>query len=181
MRGVMLQATFVRTAGDRDRVYVTRSDGTELSWSFPTYGDRIPHDLVHLVVEARFGLRSGFWGRVDGGTDPARINAEANRVGGKDKYASFGSDRAELLMAEALANAPWRLKGATHEQILQAVSEECRRLGVPTPERFFACATDVQSTLARLGERWRALVPKGAVNATFRTEAPEASVIEAVA
>jgi hypothetical protein len=81
-------------------------------------------------------------------------------------------------MAEALANAPWHLHGATHEQIQKAVNEECRRLGVLAPERFFACATDVQSTLARLSERWRALAPKGALNATFRTDTPEASVIE---
>jgi hypothetical protein len=63
----MLQAVFVRVAGERDRVYVRRSDGSEVSWAFPSYGAGLPHDLAHLVDEARFGLRSGFWGRGEHG------------------------------------------------------------------------------------------------------------------
>jgi hypothetical protein len=49
-----------------------------------------PHDLVHLVVEAAFGLAQGFWGRVDAGVDPAAIMAVANRKGGGNRYAGFG-------------------------------------------------------------------------------------------
>ena len=68
----VLRASFVRVAGQRDRIYVLRSDGSEVSWVFPTYGDMVPHDLVHVVVESAFGLKNGFWGRVDAGVDPAR-------------------------------------------------------------------------------------------------------------
>jgi len=50
-----------------------------------SYGDGLPHDLAHLVVESAFGLRGGFWGRVDDGADPQAINAEANGKGGRDK------------------------------------------------------------------------------------------------
>ena len=46
-----MKASFVRTEGAPDRIYVVRSDGSETSWSFPTYGDGLPHDLCHLVVE----------------------------------------------------------------------------------------------------------------------------------
>src|SRR6478736_3934875 len=95
-----LRARFVRTVGERDRVYVRRSDGSETSWVFPSFGDGLPHDLVHLVVEQDFGVRDGFWGRVDRGVEPAAINAEANRVGGKGKYAGFGPDLQQLLLAE---------------------------------------------------------------------------------
>ena len=69
----MLKATFVRTAGERDRIFVTRSDGSEVSWSFPSYGEGLPHDLVHWVVESCCGLRWGFWGRVDAGADPDAV------------------------------------------------------------------------------------------------------------
>src|SRR5262245_15116764 len=65
----VLKAAFVRTVGERDRVYVTRSDGSQVSWAFPSYGGALPHDLVHLVVESAFGLSQGFWGRVDAGAD----------------------------------------------------------------------------------------------------------------
>ena len=53
----VLVASFIRSRGERDRVHVRRSDGTETSWLLPTYGEGMPHDLVHLVVEAAFGLR----------------------------------------------------------------------------------------------------------------------------
>src|SRR5262245_20109080 len=67
--GSELRAAFVRIEGKWDRIYVTRGDGTEVMWEFPTYGPELPHDLVHLVVEAAFGIADGFWGRVDAGVD----------------------------------------------------------------------------------------------------------------
>ena len=171
----MLRAIFVRTAGERDRIYVTRSNGSEVNWSFPTYGNGLPHDLVHLVVEACCGLRSGFWGRVDAGADPRIINAKANRAGGKDKYAAFGPEQAELQMAEALAGAAWWLEGATHEQLEESVAVQCRRLGAPVPNLSPEHTTRIRSTLARLARRWEALVPKGSLSVTFRTDRLEES------
>src|SRR5258705_10073128 len=102
-----MEVSFVRTQGSPDRMYVRRTNGTEVSWSFPTFGSYIPHDLVHLVVEAAFNLRNGFWGRVDVGVDVARINADANRIGGPDKYAAYGSDQVDLMIAEMLAATRW--------------------------------------------------------------------------
>jgi hypothetical protein len=163
-----MRATFVRTAGQPDRVYVNRSDGSEVSWSFPTYGDGLPHDLVHLVVEAAFGLQAGFWGRVDEGADPRIINAEANRVGGARKYAAFGNDQRELCLAEALAGAPWWIVDESDEAVREAIRRNCARSGVSPPEDM----TDeriqgVRAELARLAQRWRALVPKGALEIGF--------------
>ena len=86
----MLNASFVRTVGDRDRIYVRRSDGSEVNWVFPTFGDAPPHDMIHLIVESAFGVTQGFWGRVDDGVDPGVISAQANRAGGRNKYAAFG-------------------------------------------------------------------------------------------
>src|SRR5678816_2525104 len=102
-----MRIAFVRTAGKPDRVYVKRTSGTEVSWSFPTFGNDLPHDLVHLVVEAMFGVHQGFWARVDAGVDVARINAMANRQGGAGKYAAFGTDLSDLYLAEVLAAVPW--------------------------------------------------------------------------
>ncbi|EYF03497.1 hypothetical protein [Chondromyces apiculatus] len=75
----LLEASFVRVQGQHDRIYVHRGDGSEVSWTFPSAGHFLPHDLFHLVAEGAFGLRHGFWGRVGDGIDPARINDEANR------------------------------------------------------------------------------------------------------
>jgi hypothetical protein len=163
----MLKATFVRAAGERDRIYVTRSDGSEVSWSFPSYGDGLPHDLVHWVVESCCGLRNAFWGRVDAGADPAVVNAEANRAGGSDKYAGYGPDRQELDVAEALANAGWTRDGATEAEIRESLVTQCRSLGAPAPDLSPTQAERIRSTLRELSSRWRSLLPKGSLTVTF--------------
>jgi hypothetical protein len=70
----MLEVSFVRNPGRRDRVYVTRSDGTSTGWDFPSYGDGLPHDLCHLVVEDGLGLSEGFWGLVDQHVDVGLVD-----------------------------------------------------------------------------------------------------------
>ena len=164
-----LRARFVRTVGERDRVYVRRSDGSETSWEFASYGEGLPHDLVHLVVERDFGVRRGFWGRVNQGVSPARITEEANRVGGKDKYAGFGPDQRELLIAEALAAAaggyrPDMDDAAHHAQLVAAYAS----IGLAVPPSLTVEA--LGATTRRLRElqvKWKALVPKGTLELEF--------------
>ena len=170
-----MRAVFVRTAGQPDRVYVTRSDGSEAGWSFPTYGDGLPHDLVHLVVEAAFGLWAGFWGRVDEGADPRLINAEANRRGGARKYAAFGSDQRELRLAESLAGAPWWVE-AGGGALREAIERGFAGAGLPPPPDLAERIRRAREALDALGRRWRALVPQGALELGFRRERPGASL-----
>jgi hypothetical protein len=164
----VLKASFVRTVGERDRIYVVRSDGSEVNWAFPTYGDALPHDLVHLVVEAAFGLAQGFWGRVDAGLDPGAVMAEANRKGGINKHAAFGTASSELQLAEALANPGWLVEepstAALHERIIAA----CRELGLSVPDLLSAERVDqVRVILKKLVSRWRGLTPKGTLTLAF--------------
>jgi hypothetical protein len=173
MAGV-LEASFVRVPGQRDRVHVRRSDGSEASWVFPSYGAGLPHDLVHLVVESAFGLRRGFWGRVDAGVDPARINDEANRRGGGDKYRGFGEDRRELLLAEALAAGPWSDPETTDEALLEAIQRSAAIMDVVLPESVTpARIAAARAPLRRLAERWRAFDGKGTLVLRFRPDDPE--------
>jgi len=161
---------FVRTAGAPDRVYVRRTDGSETSWSFPTYGDAVPHDLVHLVVEDEFAIADGFWGRVDRGVDPARINADANRVGGANKYAGFGDDLRGLYLAETVANLSWGIAEVSDEERLQRVADECAKIGIDVPPLVNAAGLQrVHERLAELGAQWRALLPKGTLELTKTT------------
>ncbi|HEX5010864.1 MAG TPA: hypothetical protein VFY71_10725 [Planctomycetota bacterium] len=164
-----LRARFVRTVGERDRVYVRRSDGSETSWEFASYGEGLPHDLVHVVVERDFGVREGFWGRVNRGVAPARITEEANRLGGKDKYAGFGPDQRELLIAEALAAAAGGYRpdlddAAQHAQLVAAYAG----VGLPVPGNL--TVVGLGETVGRLRElqvKWQALVPKGTLELEF--------------
>ena len=163
-----LRARFVRTAGERDKVYVRRSDGSETAWVFPSFGDGLPHDLVHFVVERDFGVREGFWGRVDRGVEPAKISEEANRRGGAGKLAAFGPDQRELLLAEALANCGWFLPGADDAARHAELARQCGELGIEVPARVTVQA--LGATAARLRElqsKWRALGAKGTLELEF--------------
>jgi hypothetical protein len=166
----LLRAAFVRFVGERDRIYVTRSDGSEASWTFPTYGDGLPHDLVHLVVESAFSLARGFWGRVDEGAEPKIINDQANRRGGADKYSAFGPDRTELMLSESLAAAPW----GHGTEVVEHVRTAYRAVGLPPPDRCAEWAGQSAQALSALGERWRRLVPKGTLDAWFDRRSPRA-------
>ena len=102
----MLKATFVRRRGHRDRVYVTRADGTSTGWDFPSYGDGLPHDMCHLVVEDELKLPDGFWGLIDQGGQIEPINGQATLVhNGKPLVELSGSDFAGLMQAEAAVAA----------------------------------------------------------------------------
>ncbi|HZV01639.1 MAG TPA: hypothetical protein VFF73_33320 [Planctomycetota bacterium] len=158
----------MRTRGAPDRVYVHRDDGSETGWSFPTYGDELPHDLVHLVVETVFDVKEGFWGRVARGVDPARLNALANRQGGKAKYAGFGDDLSELHLAEALANARWADAQATDEERRDDMARECAKAGIELPaSATLAAIARARTELAGLRDRWRSIVRKAAIELTF--------------
>jgi hypothetical protein len=164
-----VQIRFVRTAGQPDRVYVRRDDGSEVSWAFPNFGEGLPHDLVHLVVETHFKVRHGFWGRVADGIDPARVNAEASRLGGaKDKYAGFGADQRELLLAEALAGMAWGVAGISDDDRLQLARDAAAKMGIDLPADVTAGAlAEVLVRLRELGAKWRTLVPKGTLELTW--------------
>jgi hypothetical protein len=72
-----LTASFTRRRGERDQVQVLRTDGTKTEWEFPGYGDALPHDLVHFIVEKGLGLTDGFWGLIDDGADVVMVNDQA--------------------------------------------------------------------------------------------------------
>jgi len=167
----VLKASFVRTVGERDRIYVVRSDGSEVNWAFPSYGDALPHDLIHLVVEAAFGLAQGFWGRVDAGADPGAIMTDANRRGGSNKFAGFGTAISELQLAEALANPGWLVgepsTASLHERIIAA----CRESGFAALDVLSAERIDqVRVVLTVLASKWQGLSPKGALHLAFDSQ-----------
>jgi hypothetical protein len=173
-----MEVSFVRVRGQRDRIYVRRTDGSEVSWVFPTYGDGLPHDLIHLVVEAAFGVRQGFWGRVDAGVDPARANDEANRLGGSDKDRGFGDDRRDILLAEGLAGAPWLDADVSDAERCAAITENFRRRGVEPRAVSLARVSEVRAALARLREQWQTFGEKGTIKLRFEPRDPARSFAE---
>ncbi len=142
---MQMTVRFVRTVGQPDRIYVRRSNGSEVSWSFPTYGLQLPHDLVHLIVESEFQIRDGFWG-------------------GKDNYAGFGEDLRGLYLAEALANLSWAVADFSDEERLERLRSECEKSGMALPGTVtLDTLRKVHARLDALRSQWRALGAKGTI------------------
>ena len=152
----MLEAAFVRRRGDRDRVYVTRADGTSTGWDFPSYGDWLPHDLCHLVVEQELALTDGFWGLVDIGIEVGLVNNQATLMrDGAPLVEHAQVDLTGLMEAEAAVAA---LTGPASAEAVTLPRE--------------AVAT-IRRTLQTLAERWRALGDGGAITLTFSPQRRE--------
>jgi len=66
--GPEMKVTFTRTAERRYRVSVD-GPGVVSSWIEPApgYDKRLPHDMVHFVVENELGIRGGIFGQLAAG------------------------------------------------------------------------------------------------------------------
>jgi hypothetical protein len=62
-----MEIAFTRTNEARVTVTVERDDGAVLQTRSPRAAHRLPHDLIHYVVEQELELADGFWGRVANG------------------------------------------------------------------------------------------------------------------
>jgi hypothetical protein len=154
-----LQASFVRHRERRDRVHVTRQDGSSTAWDFPSYGDRLPHDLCHLVVEEALAIADGFWGLVDQGVEVALVDNQATLVrDGRPLVEEVGIDFSDLMAAEEAV----AMLGPTGMRI-----EETRALAVAHIGPSTADASDPDELGAALGFALPGDVP-GAVTAPLR-------------
>jgi hypothetical protein len=67
-----MKVTFVKTGGRRYAVRVSRERAPDLWCGSIGYDDWLPHDLLHFVAEAEFGLDAGIFGDLASGGN-ARI------------------------------------------------------------------------------------------------------------
>jgi hypothetical protein len=170
-----LLAEVVRTEGRGDRFAAVRRDGSTATWVMPSYRAGLPHDLVHLVVEAAFDLRLGLWGRVDAGADPSALN-EAQRRRPASGWSAASGDSTDLLRAEGLAAIHWYDPDLSEEARCLDAVESCARFGVTPPDTLTpATAREVSVVLRALRTRLRALAPGSAFRTTFDPECPRRS------
>ena len=178
---MVLQVSFVRHRGHRDHVYVSRSDGSSTGWEFPSYGDDLPHDLCHLVVEDELGITDGFWGLVDQGTDVKLINNQATLVrGGKPIVENPGLDFSDLSRAERAVAllAPFGLRarqsdalavarldlGESGPSAVHLISELGFDLSEGTPEELLSL---IQRRLEAFRREWQSLDDGAAIMVTY--------------
>lgn len=180
LRCVALTVSFVRHHGKRDHVYVTRENGTTCDWAFPTYGDQLPHDLCHLVVEEMLGIPNGFWSLVEQGMEVRLINnqgtlvKEGRSLSGDSAFDFSGLVRAEEAVA-LLAPIGMRFEQAGALVVARrstggttTSADAASNLGFTLPP---GCSTEVvnatRERLRELTERWRSLDDGGAITLSF--------------
>lgn len=175
-----LTASFTRCRGHTDGVRVTRGDGTTTGWDFPSYGDVLPHDLVHVIVEEGLGLTDGFWSLVDQGADVVMAGDQAVLCrDGVPLTEQPDADFTGLMRAEEavallgpqphLAQAGEFLVARLDPEPVTAsdLPDTARRLGFQlppdaTPDRIEA----VRTRLRDLARRWRD-TDDGTITLTF--------------
>jgi hypothetical protein len=177
-----VKVSFVRHRERRDRVHVTRQDGSSTAWDFPSYGNRLPHDLCHLAVEEALGIANGFWGLVDQGVEVRLVDDQATLVrDGRPLVEEAGIDFSDLTEAERLV-ALFGPTGIRTEKVgaitvahldpsvSAAAGEDAHRsaLGVELPPGISEEAiASLRRRLVDLGEQWRGLGDGAAITLTY--------------
>ena len=59
------------------RTQCTRSDGSVIDWESPNNG-KIPHDIVHWIIETKLCLNDSFYGNIARGQDDYSVNELAH-------------------------------------------------------------------------------------------------------
>lgn len=171
-----VELVVVRRAGAKHAGWATLADGTSRLVPIPNYGDRLPHDLVHLAVEASVPLAWGFWGLVATGASfdaPAAAGARRPRRIPPQDDPLVAAHLDELLEAEALVAAFSGLLGdepfADDDQLVAALDEAAARTGRPLPggldrpER----RAEVADAVRDLDRRWRGVPVDGRLELTW--------------
>lgn len=142
-----------------DGIAAIRDDGSRFATRFPKKGP-LPHDAVHLLVEAGLGLRAGFWGMVAGGYHPEEIAAIAHAAG-HASASRAGVPEAhivELLQAERLVECfeadLW--SGATGDPaaLLDLARTACEASFVPLPLLVPGDVEAVRDSLRAFAADW---------------------------
>jgi hypothetical protein len=165
----------VRTGTARDRVYVTRSDGGQLFWDWNSYGEGLPHDLVHYVVETALDLNEGFWGLVADGVNPTRVNKAAERIATGVTLRDM-TDRStdQLVLAEFAVAAVGALESQPVADALADFATRCEDFGVDVPDDLTAeRLTEIADLVDRMTTRWSRLPDGVALEVSFPPEPPQ--------
>ena len=156
-----MQITF--TKGQReDWIGIERDDGSRADTRFPHKGP-MPHDAVHLFVEAGLGLKRGFWGMVGEGRHPEEL-AELAKLGGHASAKRATEPDAgiiELLQAERLVEVfeadLWSGVSGDVDALLDLGRTACANSHVAMPDVPTGAFPRIRSSIAGFAADWQAL------------------------
>lgn len=153
-----MDLTFTRTGSHRYAVTARRGEHPDVACSpAPGFHDRIPHDLVHLVAERRFGLREGIYGALAAGGDagtflPVDGSYDRRYARRTARRAPKGPDMARSEELTALLHVRWCRRHGLAEGVV-VDHGALPREPAPRDLRSLEGALD---DLDRFAERWAA-------------------------
>jgi hypothetical protein len=160
-----MDVTFTKIAGRRYLITVVRERGLALApRQGPGYGDYLPHDAVHFLVEAEAELSGGVFGRIAAGrnnifwpADPVVRRRQARR---EKKLKPGRQEQADMARSEALASLCqplWELRAGQRTELPVRLSRaEPSTLVSPLVERIL-------TRLDEFAARWYPLPCSGSV------------------
>jgi len=159
-----MQITF--TKGQReDWIGIERDNGSRADTRFPHKGP-VPHDAVHMFVEAGLGLSRGFWGMIAEGRHPEEL-AELAKLGGhaSAKRAELpDAGIVELLQAERLVEVfeadLWSGQSGDEAGLIELGRTACDYSHVPLPDVPAGAVGRIREAIAGFAADWQA-VPTG--------------------
>jgi hypothetical protein len=142
-----VKVTFAKRGARRYDVHVSREQAPDLRCGTIGYDDSLPHDLLHFVAEAEFGLDGGIFGNLAAGGN-ARIFLPLDTEGRVDKELVAKLWRKERIRRTHLP------EGSRSEQLAWELERGWRTRTL---------SPDLQRKLDDLAERWRALQVGGSL------------------
>ena len=151
------------TDGSRAYCVVERSDGVRYRVREGICGPKIPHDLLHFIVERETGEDGGFWGAVAAGAvftsmehvDGRRPPHAADRSAAAIRARSGRLQRAELMAALVTQVADQRT--STDQDVRRMAREVLSTL--PDAEVNVQRVVGAAEVLRRTADHWATLAP----------------------
>src|SRR5690606_16603649 len=135
-------------AGQHEMIVTERRQGPDVRAPARDDGPRLPHDLVHAIVEAELNLTRGFWDAVDNGADFETfrpIEPRRHQGGGSRHLRRHGDD---VMAAELIVNwvyRAWTGLPLSGRGIGKApISEERARACFPALDRAYQLWSELQ-------------------------------------
>ena len=175
-----MRVSFIRSGERRYGMRIERAEGPALVMDpAPGFDPDLPHDMVHFVVEAALGLRTGVFGQLAAGGDAGSFHVEAadGKLSAKERQRasrkqvakgvklvrSQGRDGALSELAAFLFDVGWRSGERPDSAAQRAALGEAERtraaLSAEERVRFDAVQPKIFEAFADLSAQWRALRP----------------------
>lgn len=146
---------------DSDRIDIKRTDGSQISTTFPKKG-WFPHDAVHVIVEKQLGFTEGFWGHIAKGHAPEEI-ADIAKQGGHpsaSRPATPQKSIIQLLQAERIVEcfeAEIWSEATEFKTFIEVLCAACEHSQIAVPELTEEDLKVIRHQISELGVIWRDL------------------------